>query len=87
MIRNLSLGQRIGLGFLLIGLLVLLSSGLGLAFASSVSRTISETQIGLQQFNDLADLERSWASVTATVDRMLLTRQTGSAILAISRYC
>ncbi|MBP6471045.1 MAG: GAF domain-containing protein [Chloroflexi bacterium] len=82
MIRNLSLGQRIGLGFLLIGLLVLLSSGLGLAFASSVSRTISETQIGLQQFNDLAELERSWASVAATVDRMLLTRQTGSAILS-----
>jgi len=80
MIRNLALGQRIGLGFLLIGLLVLLSSGLGLAFTSSVTRTIEATQTGLQQFDDLAQLERTWAKVSSIVDRMLLTRQTGGAI-------
>lgn len=80
MIRNLSLGQRIGLGFLLIGLLVLLSSSLGLAFTSSVTRTIEATQSGLQQFGDLAQLDRTWADVAAVVDRMLLTRQTGGAI-------
>jgi len=80
MIRDLSLGQRIGLGFLLIGLLVLLSSGLGLVFASSVTRTIDATQSGLQQFADLSQLERTWADVAATVDKMLLTRQTSGAI-------
>ncbi len=80
MIRNLSLGQRIGLGFLLIGLLVLLASGLGLALTGSVTRTITATQSGLQQFDDLAHLERTWADVAAVVDRMLLTRQTGGAI-------
>ena len=80
MLRNFSLGQRIGLGFLLIGLLVLLSSGLGLLFTNSVTRTINATQTGLQQFDDLAHLERTWADIAAIVDRMLLSRQTGGAI-------
>ncbi|MBK8987491.1 MAG: GAF domain-containing protein [Chloroflexi bacterium] len=80
MIRNLSLGQRIGLVFLLIGLLVLFSSSLGLIFASSVTRTISATESGLQQFDDLAQLERTWAQAAAIVDKMLLNRQTGGAV-------
>jgi nitrate/nitrite-specific signal transduction histidine kinase len=80
MIENRSLGQRVGLGYLLIGLLVLLASSLGLIFMELVTRTISATQSGLQQFDELNEMERSWANVAATVDRMLLTRQTSGAI-------
>lgn len=80
MIQNRSLGQRISLGYLLIGLLVLLASSLGFLFTGSVTQTISATQSGLQQFDELVQMERSWANVAATVDRMLLTRQSGGAI-------
>lgn len=80
MIHNRSLGQRISLGYLLIGLLVLLASSLGFLFTGLVTQTISATQAGLQQFDELGQMERTWANVAATVDRMLLTRQTGGTI-------
>jgi putative methionine-R-sulfoxide reductase with GAF domain/HAMP domain-containing protein len=80
MMQNRSLGQRIGLGYLLVGLLVLLASSLGFVYIGLVSRTMAVTEQGLQQFEDLGQMERSWATVATTVDRMLLTRQTGGAI-------
>jgi nitrate/nitrite-specific signal transduction histidine kinase len=80
MIRNLSLGKRIGLGYGLIGLLVLLASSLGFVFTVSVSQTAAAAEQGIEQFATLAQLERSWSEVAATVDRMLLTRQTGGTI-------
>lgn len=80
MIQNRSLGQRIGLGYLLIGLLVLLASSLGFLFTNLVTQTISASQTGLQDFDELGQMERAWASVATTVDRMLLTRQTGGAM-------
>ncbi len=74
--RNLSLGQRIGLGFLVMTLLVLVTSGLGLWFTSSARTTVDATLDGVQQVQSAAALGNNWADIVSTVDNVLLTRRT-----------
>ncbi len=74
---NFTVGQRIGIGFALLTLLVLAASGFGLLLAQSVERTINTTQTGTEQIQAIRTLEQHWSTVAATVDRMLLTRQIG----------
>lgn len=73
---NLSVEQRIGLGFSLLFLMVLVGGGIGLIFATRNFTTVSHTQGNLDQIEEMAELERRWFRVASTVDRMLLTRQT-----------
>lgn len=73
---NLSLRQRISFGFMLITLLVLVASGLGLWFTTSVQRTSDITLEGIQNVQAVANLEQEWTEILRTVDNMLLTRQT-----------
>ena len=72
-----SIGQRTGLGFALMVALVLVASGTGLFYTRSVEDTINATRDGADQLENVADLQISWLAVVATVDNMLLTRQTG----------
>jgi len=73
---NLSVGQRIGLGFSLLFLMVLVGGAVGLTFANRNFGTVLNTQENVAQIEDMAELERRWSRVASTVDRMLLTRQT-----------
>lgn len=73
---HLSVGQRIGLGFALLFLMVLIGGGLGLAFATSNFSTVLGTQEQVSRIENVAELERSWSAVAGTLDSMLLTRQT-----------
>lgn len=74
--RNLSLGQRISLGFLVMTLLVLVTSGLGLWFTSSARTTVNATLDGVQQVQSAAELGNNWADIVRIVDNVLLTRRT-----------
>lgn len=73
---HLSVGQRIGLGFTLLFLMVLIGGALGLLFASRNFSTVLHTQQNVSQIQDVAELERRWSQLGSTVDRMLLTRET-----------
>lgn len=72
-----SIGQRTALGFALMVALVLVASGTGLLYTRSVEDTIGATRDGADQLESVADLQISWLAVVATIDNMLLTRQTG----------
>ena len=75
--QNLLLGQRIGLGFGLMIILVLIASGLGLWYTTLVQRTVQLTGVGLEQIEHLSAVQQSWSDVIATVDSILLNRQAG----------
>ncbi|HOO45549.1 MAG TPA: HAMP domain-containing protein, partial [Deltaproteobacteria bacterium] len=72
---NLSIKQRIVLGFTLMIALVLLASGTGLLYTMSVQRTITVISNGSRLTGTITNLQVSWLAVVATVDNMLLTRQ------------
>ncbi len=74
--RNLSLGQRIGLGFLVMTLLVLITSGLGLWFTSTARTTVDATLEGVQQVQSAVELGNNWTDIVSTVDSVLLSRRT-----------
>lgn len=77
---NLSLGQRLGLGFFLLIALVVLTVNLGFVFArftTQTSETIRANTLLYQQANQI--LQTS-SEIAAVIDRMLLTRQTGGLI-------
>lgn len=76
--RNLLLGQRIGLGFGLMILLVLIASGLGLWYTVLIQRTVQLTSVGVEQIEHLSAVQQSWSDVIARVDRILLNRQAGT---------
>ncbi|MCA9933226.1 MAG: GAF domain-containing protein [Ardenticatenaceae bacterium] len=77
---NLSLGQRLSLGFLFLSLIVVTTSGLGLWFTNAVSNTNDTVAANTQLLDSASALERAWSNSSATIDRMLLTRQTGGFI-------
>lgn len=77
---NLSLGQRISLGFVLLAGLVLATSGIGLWLITSVNATEEKNQSQVDLWQDVVAVERAWTDVAAVIDRMLLTRQTGGQI-------
>ncbi|MBL8132685.1 MAG: HAMP domain-containing protein [Anaerolineae bacterium] len=73
---SLSLVQRAALVFGLLLLLVVLSSGTGLFFSRSIDQSISASTAALDQIDSAAGLESAWFQVVASIDNMLLTRQT-----------
>ena len=73
---NLSIGQRTALGFLLMILLVLIASGTGLLYTTAVENTVNTTRSGVDQVQSVANLQVAWLNVVATLDTLLLTRQT-----------
>ncbi|MBK8023841.1 MAG: HAMP domain-containing protein [Chloroflexi bacterium] len=73
---SLSLVQRAALIFGLLLLLVLVSSGSGLFFNQSIDQSLSSAAAALDQIDSATSLESSWFQVVASIDNMLLTRQT-----------
>ncbi|MBN1933444.1 MAG: HAMP domain-containing protein, partial [Anaerolineae bacterium] len=73
---SLSIRQRTMLSFALMILLVLVASGMGLLHATSVERTISAMRSGAEQIESIANLRLARLAIVATIDNMLLTRQT-----------
>lgn len=73
--RHITLKQRIALGAGALVLLVLVASALGLWYARSSIAALDGSQDGVQQINQLTELETAWNGVSSTIDRMLLTRQ------------
>lgn len=73
--RKLTLGQRIALGAATLVFFVVVASALGFWYARTAAGTLDATQDSVQQISHLARLESSWSRVSATIDRMLLTRQ------------
>ncbi len=74
---NLSIGQRTTLGFLLMIVLVLVASGTGLLYTTSVEETVHATRNGVDQVQRVANLQVAWLNVVGTLDTLLLTRQIG----------
>ncbi|MBN1889140.1 MAG: GAF domain-containing protein, partial [Thermoflexales bacterium] len=72
----MSIKQRTILGFTLMFLLVLIASGAGLGYSASAERTATAMYNGSKQIESITDLQMSLLTVVATVDNMLLTRQT-----------
>jgi len=73
---QLSIRQRITLGFILLIVLVLIAGGTGLIYSRSVDRTVDVGQRGIEHLRVVSDVQVGWLSVVATIDNMLLTRQT-----------
>jgi nitrate/nitrite-specific signal transduction histidine kinase len=71
---NLSLGQRLGLGFFMLVFLVLTTSVFGFVFSSLVNRTVDSVQLNFKQSENIIAVENAWASTSAGVDRMLKFR-------------
>lgn len=73
---NLSIGQRTALGFILMIVLVLIASGTGLLYTTAVENTVNTTRDGVDQVQRVANLQVAWLNIVATLDTLLLTRQT-----------
>ncbi len=73
---HLSIRQRITLGFIFLIILVLVGGGTGLFYTRSVSNTVDVSQSGIEHLTAVSDVQVSWLTVVATIDTMLLTRQT-----------
>jgi signal transduction histidine kinase/methyl-accepting chemotaxis protein len=73
---NLSIGQRTALGFALMIALVLVASVIGYFYTQSVEVTVNTNTEAVNELQAVADLQLSWLTVVATIDNMLLTRQT-----------
>lgn len=73
---NLSIGQRTALGFVLMIVLVLVASGTGLLYTTAVENTVNTTRDGVDHVQSVANLQIAWLNVVATLDTLLLTRQT-----------
>jgi GAF domain-containing protein len=74
---NLSLQQRVALAFLVMILQVLFSRGAGLLYTNSLRGSIDTANDSIKQIQHINGLQLSWLEVVATLDNMLLTRQTG----------
>jgi PAS domain S-box-containing protein len=82
---QLSVRQRITLGFIFLIILVLVGGGTGLVYTRSVSTTVNASQSGLDHLQAVNELQVSWLTVVATIDNMLLTRQTSLIDLRLSQ--
>jgi GAF domain-containing protein/HAMP domain-containing protein len=72
---KLSLGQRIGLIFVLLSLLIALTAVLGLQFTERLRRTM-DTMVGsVDQVQQTTTLEETWAGMARALDVSLETRQ------------
>lgn len=72
---NISVSQRLILSFSMMVLMVLLASGIGVWYATTIQRAVDAAQDGVVQVDQVADLQFIWSNVAANVDNMLLTRQ------------
>lgn len=77
---NLSLGQRLGLGFFLLIALVVLTVILGFAFARFTTQTSETIQANTLLYQQANQILQTSSEIAAVIDRMLLTRQTGGLI-------
>ncbi|MCA9969712.1 MAG: GAF domain-containing protein [Anaerolineales bacterium] len=77
---RLSLGQRLGLGFFLLSGLVVLTAGLGVFSTRSFTQTSETIQANTHLYEQADEVLHTSAEITAIIDRMLLTRQTGGFI-------
>ena len=73
---HLSIGQRLALGFFVMGALVFVASSIGVWYSMVTGRAIDATQQGIKQVEGAVNLQLRWSEVAAVVDNMLLTRQT-----------
>ncbi len=74
---HLNIGQRLAFGFGLMLVLVLVSAGTGVLYTASVEDTVNATRNGVDDTQRIANLELAWLEIGATLDNMLLTRQSG----------
>ncbi len=73
---NLSVGQRVTLGFVVMILLVALSSGVGLFYSRSAKAALDASHNNSTQIDNVRSLQLQWTSVVTLVDKLLLSRQT-----------
>lgn len=73
---NLSVGQRVTLGFVVMIFLVALASGVGLFYSRSAKTALDTAHDYSTQINEVRSLQLQWASVVSLVDKLLLSRQT-----------
>jgi len=73
---NLSVGQRVLSGFVVLIFLVALASGVGFFYSNSAKKALDSSHNNSTQINNVRSLQLQWASVVASVDRLLLSRQT-----------
>jgi nitrate/nitrite-specific signal transduction histidine kinase len=72
---QLSLQQRLFIAFLVLSLLVVLSSAAGFLYARSVNNAIAATKTGVELVEAVINIQRDWQSVSASIDNLFLTRQ------------
>ncbi len=73
---NLSVGQRVTLGFVVMIFLVALASGVGLFYSRSAKTALDTAHDYSIQIDEVRSLQLQWASVVSLVDKLLLSRQT-----------
>lgn len=77
---NISLGQRIAFGFFLTVLLVFLTVAVGIWSTFSLQGVINTLNKNVDQIEAIAEMEESWQDVAATVDNMLLFKQSAALV-------
>jgi phosphoglycerate-specific signal transduction histidine kinase len=83
---GLTLQQRLLLAFLSMSFLVLIASGVGIYYGRSVDNAIAATRAGLDQIQNVNNIQREWRSISEAVDTLFLTRQVDSARVNIESY-
>ena len=83
---GLTLQQRLLLAFLSMSFLVLIASGVGIYYGRSVDNAIAATRTGLDQIQNVNNIQREWRSISEAVDTLFLTRQVDSARVSIETY-
>ncbi len=73
---HLPVGQRVTLGFTVMILLIVLSSGLGLLHSRSAGIAINNAHNNSSQIEEVRGLQLKWTSVVRLIDNLLLSRQT-----------
>ncbi|MFZ5879455.1 MAG: hypothetical protein ACOY0R_08795 [Chloroflexota bacterium] len=73
---NLSVGNRVRLGFLVMIVLTAIASSIGLVSSNSASQALNTVQDGSLQANAVHALQLQWNEVVHLVDNILLSRQT-----------
>lgn len=73
---NFSIRQRILLGFLILTVMVVLTSLGGVWLSISAEQADRSVRLSLQELNDVDRLEKEWQAAAETVDRIFLTRTT-----------
>ncbi len=62
---------------------MLVASGVGIYFGRSVENAIAATRTGLDQIQNVNNIQREWRSISEAVDTLFMTRQVDSARVSI----